>query len=245
MKHPFGYFSVYPRANCNKIWEKCLWLRPPSLWLTINPMDYEDPIAQIWAGKWINMDSFMSLLGPNANERAINIAQDLYNSASFFNFTIWTTLEMLFGICTSPQQIKTHMGILGFVNGYFGVIKAQGRGSLHVHMLLWLKHTLNANEMLDLLTWPDLCKKIAEYVDFNIHTHLDDFNNEYVSQIKPIKHSSHLRPPNPHGNQWKTEVREMKQHLARVHQVHVCKMSTCLCRNSHGDLVFKWQAPWP
>ena len=44
------------------------------------------------------------------------------------------------------------MGIFGYVSGYFGMVEAQGRGSLHVHMLLWLKHAPNADEMLDLLT---------------------------------------------------------------------------------------------
>jgi hypothetical protein len=60
----------------SQIWGTCLLLRPPLLWLTINPMDYKDPIAQILAGECIDMDSFMSLLGPIANERATNIARD-------------------------------------------------------------------------------------------------------------------------------------------------------------------------
>lgn len=34
-------------GNRSKIWGTCLWLRPPTLWVTINPMDYEDPIAQV------------------------------------------------------------------------------------------------------------------------------------------------------------------------------------------------------
>jgi hypothetical protein len=86
----------------SQIWRMCLWLRPPLLWLTINPMDYEDPIAQILAGECIGMDSFMSFLGPNANERATNISRDPFASASFFNFTIRTTLETLFGIHIAP-----------------------------------------------------------------------------------------------------------------------------------------------
>jgi hypothetical protein len=74
------------------------------------------------------------------------------------------------------------MGILGFVNGYFGVIKAQGRGSLYVHMLLWLKHVPNADQMLELLMQPEFREKVAKYVDFNICTHLDGFDEEYVAK---------------------------------------------------------------
>ena len=58
----------------SQIWGTCLWLRPPLLWLTINPMDYEDPIAQIWAGEQIDMDNFMNIMGPDPNECMRNMA---------------------------------------------------------------------------------------------------------------------------------------------------------------------------
>jgi Helitron helicase-like domain at N-terminus len=60
-------------------------------------------------------------------------------------------LETLFGIHVSKRQIESHMGILDLVNKYFGVVEVQGRGSLHVHMLIWLKHASNMHEMLELL----------------------------------------------------------------------------------------------
>ena len=37
----------------------------------------------------------------------------------------------------------------------------------------------------------------------------------------------------------------MEHDLARAHQVHVCKMSTCLHRNREGKLICKRHAPWP
>lgn len=194
------------RNYCSQIWGTCLWLRPPSLWVTINPLDYEDPIAQIWAGERIDMDSFMNLMGPNSSERARNMAQDPFASASFFNFIIQTTLETLFGIRILPRQVESHMGVLGFVNGYFGVVEAQGRGSLHVHMLLWLKHAPNADEMLSLLTQTEFHERVARYVEFNIRTHLDGFDDQYVHNTEQEKHISYSRPPNPHNDSWQTEV---------------------------------------
>jgi hypothetical protein len=73
-------------------------------------------------------------------------------------------------------------GILGFVNRYFGVIEAQERGSLYVHMLLWLKHAPNADQMLELLMQLEFYEKVAKYVEFNIRTHLDGFDEEYVAK---------------------------------------------------------------
>ena len=69
-------------SYCSQIWGTCLWLRPPSIWMTINPMDYEDPIVQIFAGENIDMDSFMNLMGPSPGSRAKNMGDDPYASAS-------------------------------------------------------------------------------------------------------------------------------------------------------------------
>ena len=68
----------------SQIWGSCLWLRPPSLWLTINPMDYEDPIAQVIAGEDIDLDSFMDVMRDDVNEGMENMAKYLFASASFF-----------------------------------------------------------------------------------------------------------------------------------------------------------------
>ena len=229
----------------SQIWGSCLWLRPPSLWVTINPMDYEDPIAQIFAGEDIDMDSFWDRLGPESSERARNMANDPFASASFFNFIIRTTFETLFGVHISRNRVESHMGIFGLVNGYFGVIEAQGRGSLHVHLLIWLKNAPNAEEMLELLTQPVFREKIATYIDHNIRTHLDGFDEDYVKNNQRERHISYSRPPNPHDSNWKEERKKMEWKLARAYQVHVCKTSTCLRRNREGHLVCKRHAPWP
>lgn len=229
----------------SQIWGSCLWLRPPSLWLTINPLDYEDPIAQIFAGENIDMNSFMDFLGPDGNARSRNMAADPFASASFFQFIIQTTLESLIGIHITKRGVESEMGIFGLVNGYFGVIEAQGRGSLHVHMLLWLKHAPNADEMLDLLMQEEFRRKIATYIDHNIRGHLDGFDEEYVKDHDRERHISFSRPPNPGGSGWRKEVELMERKLARAHQVHVCKQSTCLQKNSKGEFVCKRGAPWP
>lgn len=85
-------------GNRSRIWGTCLWLRPPTLWVTINPMDYEDPIAQVLAGENIDMDSFIDVMDPSASQRAKNMANDPFASASFFHFIVETTLETLFAV---------------------------------------------------------------------------------------------------------------------------------------------------
>lgn len=229
----------------SQIWGTCLWMRPPSLWMTINPMDYEDPIAQIFAGENIDMDSFMDFMGPDPNQRAKNVANDPFASASFFNFIIHTTLETLLSIRASKRHVESHMGIFGLVNAYFGVIEAQGRGSLHVHFLLWLKHAPNAEETLELLTQERFREKIVQYINHNIRTHLDGFDERYVENSDHERHLTYSRPPDPHHSNWQTEIEDMEWKLARAYQVHVCKTSTCLRKDREGQLTCKRRAPWP
>jgi hypothetical protein len=42
----------------SQIWSTCIMKNPASLWITINPTDIHDPIAQIFAGEDIDMDFF-------------------------------------------------------------------------------------------------------------------------------------------------------------------------------------------
>ncbi|KAK6996194.1 hypothetical protein R3P38DRAFT_3629326 [Favolaschia claudopus] len=114
-----------------QLWSTPVYLRPWNLWITINPVDIHDPIAQIFAGEDIDLDRFMAALGPDGEKRAQNVAADPYAAAKFFHFTIRTILEVLFGIEVTPFQVRSSMGILGEVAAYFGFVEAQNRASLH------------------------------------------------------------------------------------------------------------------
>ncbi|KAJ7776488.1 hypothetical protein DFH07DRAFT_731866 [Mycena maculata] len=46
-----------------------------------------------------------------------------------------------------PEQKDLEGGILGIVNAYYGCVEAQGRGTLHCHMLVWVEGGLNPNEI--------------------------------------------------------------------------------------------------
>jgi hypothetical protein len=97
----------------SQMWSTAIYLSPPSLWITINPCDLHDPIAQIFAGEMIDMDKFFALAGPDKAKRAKNISEDPYAAAKFFHFLIQTILETLFGIKVTPYQIHSRKGIYG------------------------------------------------------------------------------------------------------------------------------------
>jgi hypothetical protein len=111
---------------------------PPSLWITINPSD-QDPIAQVIAGADIDLDRFIATAGPEPDERARNIASDPFASAKFFHFMITTLLDVVFGIKKTRFGVERRPGAFDTIQSYIGTVEAQGRGTLHLHMLLWLK----------------------------------------------------------------------------------------------------------
>lgn len=123
---------------CSLIWGMCIKKNPPSLWLTINPADTQDPIAQVLCGEQINLDAFCAI-DSRANTAAV--AADPFASASLFHLIINTVLQQLLGVKEygGHRGLIHEKGIFGFVDAFIGTVEAQGRGTLHLHMLLWLK----------------------------------------------------------------------------------------------------------
>ncbi|KIO00529.1 hypothetical protein M404DRAFT_29447 [Pisolithus tinctorius Marx 270] len=165
------------------IWGSCLFLGGPTIWMMINPADIHDPIAQVLARETIDLDNFDTLEGPDSHQRANNIASNPYAATKFFNFLIETMLETLLGITKWVSRCCSDMGILGRLTGYFGVVEAQGGGTLHVHMLLWLAGTPNTAKMPQLLQTPAFHEKIQDYIHINIHAHLDDITEQDLKMM--------------------------------------------------------------
>ncbi|KAJ7717464.1 hypothetical protein B0H16DRAFT_1232779, partial [Mycena metata] len=49
--------------------------------------------------------------------------------------------------CDPDAENPEEGGILGVVKAYYGTVEAQGRGSLHCHMMVWVAGGLNPNEI--------------------------------------------------------------------------------------------------
>ena len=132
----------------SKIWGTNLIFNPPTLWITINPADTQDPIAQIFTGVEIDLDRFCNTAGPNNDQKATNVSKDPFSSAKYFHFIVKCVLEILFGfIKKTSGQIHREEGIFRKVQSYVGTVEAQGRRTLHLHMLLWLKDAPTVDEM--------------------------------------------------------------------------------------------------
>lgn len=99
-----------------QIWLTTAICGPLSLWITINPSDINDPIAQVFTSCNIKLDQFMSSNGPGWELRATSIALDPYGTSEFFHFIINTVIEELMGIrhtSLNQMEIDRKGGIFG------------------------------------------------------------------------------------------------------------------------------------
>jgi len=151
--------------------------------MMINLTDIHDPIVQILAGEEIDMDNFDANVGPDASKRAFNVAHNPYAATQFFFFIINVVLNTLFVINTTQDRVHSGLGLLGKVSAYFGIVEAQGQGSLHVHMLLWL-HGAPDTETMHHLLETDNFRTLLTRFRMNIIQYCTEFQNSvYHSRV--------------------------------------------------------------
>lgn len=227
------------------IWGMTMMKNPPSLWITINPTDTHDPIAQVLAGQEINLDSFDKTAGPDASHRALIIASDPYAAAKFFHFTIQVILEELMGITVlRPKRghIVRNEGVFGVVEAYVGTVEAQGRGTLHLHMLLWLRGAPTVPVMKERLQSSEFRTRIAAYIDCNIRAHHDHLTEQSLATTPREKAVSYSRPLDPRTPHFNSQRSIIEAQLVRAVQIHKCGPG-CL-KVYKGRLLCKRRAPF-
>src|ERR1700721_2865573 len=112
----------------------------PSFYVTINPADVYNPLVKLLAGADIDVDALLPEQVPNYWKQSILVAKNPAVAAKFFHVYVQAFIKAILGY--DPKQDNSEGGILGVVNAYYGCVEAQGRGTLHCHMLVWIKDGL-------------------------------------------------------------------------------------------------------
>ncbi|KAF8132270.1 hypothetical protein EV363DRAFT_1397930 [Boletus edulis] len=142
------------------------------------------------------------------------------------------------------NRVESRTGILGHLSGYYGVVEAQGRGTLHVHMLLWLEGAPNAEEMHSLLQDERFRNGIKAFIEQNIQAHVEGLDEETIKHMPREAQIAYSRPPNPDNEDWDDKFKDRLQRVVRSQQLHTCTRNTCLRYDKHGQLTCKHRAPW-
>ena len=233
------------------IWGMTVMKGPLSLWITINPMDTHDPVVQVFTGADINLDQFDHITGPDAATRAFRIAHDPYAAAKFFHFTINAILDSFFGILRNSRgdKIEWEGGIFGVDEGYVETVEVQGWGTLHLHMLLWLKGAPTSAKMKQLLQSDIFRSRIVDFIALNIWGHHEAISEETLSTIPKETAMSYSHPFDARDDHdstqssGSTEEKTLQAKLLCAVQIHKC--SSCCLKMKKGRLVCKCHAPFP
>ena len=186
---------------------------PPSIWLTINPADTQDPIAQVLSGQDIDLDNFVKL---DQRPSDVAIASDPYASASFFHLIMNAIYECLLGIkgYKRGQPIQREKGVLGVIEAYIGTVEAQGRGTLHLHTVLWLRGGMTADRMKECLSTEEFRLKVKRFIATNIRADLPDVHRTEVLTIPRESRVAFSRPIDPRSPHYEQNRDDAERRLA-------------------------------
>lgn len=224
------------------IWGMCVKKNPPSIWLTINPADTQDPVAQVLCGEAFDLDHFDAF---DLRPSDIAIASDPYGAATFFHVTINAFLRDLLGITgfTHTSPIHRETGILGDVEAYIGTVEAQGRGSLHLHMLLWLKGSVPSSKMKELFLSNEFRQRVKTFISHNIRADLTDVHGADALALPREARVAFSRPVDLRLPNYDADAHRAENHIARTVQMHQCGPA---CMQMINDrFMCKRRAPFP
>ena len=236
------------------MWGMCVKKNPPSIWLTLNPADSQDPIVQVLCGEEIDLDKF-NVFDQQPSTAAI--MADPFVSMQFFHIMVNAILQCLLGVrgYEHNKSIEREPSIFGTVDSYIRTVEAQGQGMLHLHMVLWLQGSViafevktehlhmmvwwqglvTASKMKTLLLGEDFCSHVQKFISANIQVDLLGYTGvDMLSILKqPSVTFSHLANPTFEGYSKRQEQNERS--IARTVQVHQCGLACmkvlkgCLC----------------
>ena len=153
--------SVFERSACRPellglVTNKSL----PNLFITLNPNDLENPIVSFWNGQLtggpdkttmqFNLDTLIGDF-PKKADRAKIVANNPVLPAIFFDTFINAFLTSFLGYEIDHDSLPTYLKKGKLLNetiftgldsrglkAFYGTVECQGRGSLHLHLLIWL-----------------------------------------------------------------------------------------------------------
>lgn len=146
--------------------------------VTINPADVYNPLVKFLAGSDIDIDTCLPS-DHNYHSQAYLVAKNPAAAAKFFNIYMKVFIKAILGY--DEHSKVGNDGILGKVKAYYGTVEAQGRGTLHCHMMIWVEGGLNPDEIR---------KKIVDDKD-------SEFEQRLVAFLDDTIDTGFVADPNP------------------------------------------------
>ena len=122
----------------NEIWSLIVHEGAPLWYITLLPADVKNPIAL-----YSDCDVMFKPKTRAPEECYRLIASNPVACACFFNFMVQQFIKHVLGVGSD------HSGLYGETSAYYGTVEQQGRLTLHIHLLLWIRGGLTPDEIRD------------------------------------------------------------------------------------------------
>ena len=141
----------------NEVWSLISYIGAPSWFITLSPTDNKHPICLYFADTDTEFKPELTF----SKECSLLIAKNPVAAARFFHFICENFIKHVLGVGTN------HPGIYGETDAYYATVEQQGRLTLHLHMLLWIKGALSPQEVRNRIMDPasDFQKHMVEYLE--------------------------------------------------------------------------------
>ena len=123
----------------NEIWSLVSYIGAPSWFVTLSPADNKHPICLYFADTDEKFKPDIRL----PDDTFCLIANNPAAAAHFFDFICQAFIKNVLGVG------QKHSGIFGDTSAYYGTVEQQGRLTLHLHMVIWLKNALSPQDIHD------------------------------------------------------------------------------------------------
>jgi len=205
----------------------------PIFFLTINPADIYNPLVKFLAGSEIDIDHLLPEQVPIYWEQALLVARNPVVAARFFNIYMQAFIHQLLRYDLDDENSEG--GALGSVKAYYGCVEAQGRGTLHCHMVIWIEGGLNPDEIKDRVLKDESFKcQLLHFMEDTISTNIPNDPDPMLTVAASAYHPCSIRGLNQ-GPRAQSSLMERQKdlfHLSKQCQCHVHK-KTCYkyCKN--------------
>jgi hypothetical protein len=160
----------------SQLWSVIYNFSCPNWFITFAPNDVRHPICLYFAGLAVDLDGY-SLCTPKYQERIVAICKNPVAGARFFHLMVTLFLKHILGIGSE------HGGIFGNITHHYGTVEAQGRLTLHLHLLIWVLGGMTPQDVRNKIIAKDteFERKLVEYLE---RSHKGEFLTGSMSSVR-------------------------------------------------------------
>lgn len=144
-----------------ELWSLINFCNAPHWFITISPADSKHPLCVHWAS---NDTEFLPEI-KGYKERQHLVTRNPVACALFFDHVVNLFIKHICGWSSEDGEIQR--GLFGVPGAYYGTVEEQGRKTLHLHFLLWIKGQLPLHVVRERLMSEDseFQRELSEYIE--------------------------------------------------------------------------------